>query len=124
MVRKHFPHLKILARAIDRSHAYELLRRGVDVVERETFGSALEMGIEALKLLGVRSYKAHQAAHTFKEHDEQALQEMANVRGDETVLVARSRQLAKELEQLLRSDDQDLSHEVDRSWDSTLRKDA
>jgi len=43
LVHKHFPHLKILARAIDR-HAYELLRRGVEVVERETFGSAVEMG--------------------------------------------------------------------------------
>ena len=125
LVRKHFPHLKILARAIDRSHAYELLRRGVEVVERETFDSALEMGVEALKLLGVRSYKAHRAARTFKDHDEQALQEMANLGGDETVLVARSRQLARNLEQLLRSDDADISREVDRAWDtSALRKDA
>lgn len=125
LVRKHFPHLKILARAIDRSHAYELIRRGVQVVERETFGSSLEMGVEALKLLGVRSYKAHRAGRTFKEHDEQALHEMANVVGDETVLVARSRQLARELEQLLRSDDRDLSQELDRAWDvSSLRKDT
>ena len=125
LVRKQFPHLKILARAIDRSHAYELLRRGAEVVERETFDSALEMGVEALKLLGVRSYKAHRAARTFKEHDEQALQEMANLGGDETVLVARSRQLARNLEQLLRSDDAELSREVDRAWDtSELRKDA
>lgn len=125
LVRKHFPHLKILARAIDRSHAYELLRRGVEVVERETFGSALEIGEEALRLLGVRSYKAHRAVRTFKEHDEQALQEMANVVGDETVFVARSRQLARDLEQLLRSDDRELSHEVDQAWDiSALRKDS
>lgn len=125
LVRKHFPHLKILARAIDRRHAYELLRRGVDVVARETFNSALEMGVEALKLLGVRSYKAHRVARTFRDHDEQALQEMAHVMGDETVLVARSRQLAKDLEQLLQSDNQDLTHEVDRAWDiSALRKDT
>ena len=125
LIRKHFPHLIILARAIDRRHAYELLRRGVEVVERETFGSALEMGVEALKLLGVRSYKAHRAAHTFKHHDEQALREMADIFTDEKVLVARSRQLARDLEQLLRSDDQDLVNEVDRAWDiSALRKDA
>jgi len=79
----------------DRRHAYELLRRGVEVVERETFGSAVD-GVEALKLLGV-SHKAHRAARTFKEHDEQALQEIADVMGDETVLVARSRQLARDL---------------------------
>ncbi len=124
-VRKHFPHLKILARAIDRGHAYELIRRGVEVVEREMFGSALEMGVEALKLLGLRSYKAHRAGHTFKHHDEAALHELAHAMGEEKVLVARSRQLARDLEQLLQSDNQDLVHDVDRAWDtSVLRKDA
>jgi len=60
LVHKHFPHLKILARAIDR-HAYELLRRGVEVCGKP--GSAVEMGVEALKLSVL---KAHRAARTFK----------------------------------------------------------
>jgi monovalent cation:proton antiporter-2 (CPA2) family protein len=124
--RKHFPHLKILARAIDRNHAYELIRRGADVIQRETFSSALDLGIEALKQLGVRSYKAHRAALTFRQHDEEALQEIAQTENqDETVLIARSRQLAQQLEQLLQSDDRELMHEADRAWDiSLLRKDA
>ncbi len=124
LVRKHFPHLQILARAVDRRHAYEFIRRGVEVIQRETFGSALEMGEEALKRLGVRSYKAHRAALTFKEHDEQALHDMALAEGDETTLVARSRQLMKDLENVLQSDDRELTHEVDRAWDTTaLRND-
>jgi len=42
LVHKHFPHLKILR---GRSTAMPtLIRRGVEVVERETFGSAVEMG--------------------------------------------------------------------------------
>jgi monovalent cation:proton antiporter-2 (CPA2) family protein len=125
LVHKHFPHLKILARAVDRRHAYELIRRGVEVVERETFSSALDMGVEALKLLGVRSYRAHRAGRIFKFHDVQALQEMAEARGDESMLLARSRQLARDLEQLLQSDNRELTQEVDRAWDiSVLRKDA
>lgn len=116
---KHFPHLKILARAIDRRHAYELIRRGVDVIQRETFSSALDMGVEALKLLGVRAYRAHRAALIFKEHDEAALYDMAEMEGDEAVLVARSRQLSEDLEQILREDDQELRQEVDRAWDIT-----
>lgn len=118
MARKHFPHLQILARAIDRRHAYELIRHQVEVVQRETFDSALEMGVEALKLLGVRSYRAHRAAQIFKRHDQQVVQEMALVEGDETVIVARSRQLSKDLEQLLQSDHQDLTHDVDRAWET------
>lgn len=117
LARKHFPHLKILARAIDRRHSYELIRRSVDVIQRETFGSALDMGVEALKLLGVRSYKAHRAAQTFKQHDEEALHEMALVDGDDSALMARSRQLAEDLEQILQSDEREITHEVDRAWD-------
>lgn len=125
LVRKHFPHLKILARAIDRRHAYDLIRHGVDVVSRETFGSALEMGVETLKLLGVRSYKANRAAHAFKKHDEEALHEMANLVGNEMLYVARMRQLNKDLEELLKSDDQELAHETDHAWDvAALRKDV
>jgi monovalent cation:proton antiporter-2 (CPA2) family protein len=125
LARKHFPHLKILARATDRRHAYELIRRGVDVIQRETFGSALDLGVEALKLLGVRSHRAHRAAQTFKHHDEEALQEMASLEGDDAVAIARSRQLARDLEQLLQSDERDLAHEADQAWDiSALRKDA
>ena len=43
LVREHFPQLRILARATSRQHAYELLRRGVQDVYRETFGSAVEI---------------------------------------------------------------------------------
>ncbi len=117
LARKHFPNLKILARAIDRRHAYELIRRGVDVIRRETFESALDMGVEALKLLGVRSYKAYRSAQTFRQHDKEALQDMAFVEGDDAALMARSRQLTQDLERILQSDEQEVAHEVDRSWD-------
>ncbi|MBD2461221.1 glutathione-regulated potassium-efflux system protein KefC [Oscillatoria sp. FACHB-1407] len=124
LAHKHYPHLKILARAIDRRHAYELIRREVDVIQRETFDAALNMGVEALRLLGVRSYRAHRAAQTFKHHDEEALHEIAMTEGDETFLVARSRQLAQDLAQLLQTDEEDFASEVDLAWDtSAVRKD-
>jgi monovalent cation:proton antiporter-2 (CPA2) family protein len=125
LARKHYPHLKILARATDRRHAYELIRHGVSVIRRETFGSALEMGVDALKMLGVRSHRAHRAAQTFRRYDEEALHDMASVEGDDAVVLARSRQLAQDLEQLLQSDAQERTQDADRAWDiSALRKDA
>jgi Kef-type K+ transport system membrane component KefB len=125
LARKHFPHLKILSRALDRRHAYELIRAGVDVIQRDTFGSSLDLGTEALKFLGFRSYKAQRAARMFKEHDEQAMREMATFEGDEKGLVARSRQMTKDLEQLLQTDNRGIYHEVDRAWDtSALRKEV
>ncbi|MGB3614284.1 MAG: hypothetical protein WBA10_10870, partial [Elainellaceae cyanobacterium] len=124
LVQKHFPHLTILARAIDRRHAYALIRRGVQVVERETFESALELGVDALKLLGFRAYRAHRAAQTFKHHDEEAMQEMAHMQDNERGIVARSQQLSRDLNQILQSDDSDFSQEVDQAWDTAALRDA
>ncbi|WOB42837.1 hypothetical protein HNI00_06500 [Thermoleptolyngbya oregonensis NK1-22] len=109
----------------DRRHAYELIRSGVDVIQRETFSSALDLGVEALKLMGMRAYRAHRAAQIFKQHDEAALREVAVMEDDDTALIARSRQLAQDLERILQADAEDRRTEGDRAWDiSTLRTEA
>ncbi|MEO0407319.1 MAG: glutathione-regulated potassium-efflux system protein KefC [Cyanobacteria bacterium P01_A01_bin.135] len=121
LVRKNFPHLKILARAVDRRQAYELIRRDVAVVERETYESALNMGVEALGLLGFRAYQARRAAQTFKHHDEAAMQEQAHMQDEK--LVVRSQQLSSDLQQLLQSDGDDFAR-VDQAWDTTALRQA
>ena len=123
LARKHFPGLEVLARAFDRQHAYALIRLGVRVIRRETFGSALEMGVDALERLGMHPHRAHRAAHTFRCHDEAALREVAALEGDDAARIARSRQLSEELERLLQSDREDLGEERNRAWDvSALRE--
>ncbi|QKD84509.1 hypothetical protein HPC62_22045 [Thermoleptolyngbya sichuanensis A183] len=109
----------------DRRHAYELIRNSVDVIQRETFSSALDLGVEALKLMGVRSYRAHRTAKIFKQHDEEVLRDVAAMEDDDTALIARSRQLAQDLERILQADAEDRRAEGDRAWDiSNLRKEA
>lgn len=122
LAQKHFPHLAILARAQDRRHAYALIRQGVSLIRRETFGSALETGIDALKLLGVRAHRAHRIAQTFRQHDEAALQEMARIEGDDAQVIARSRQLTHDLEQLLQADGDSIGADNDQAWDVVARR--
>jgi voltage-gated potassium channel Kch len=74
--RSHFPHLKILARAYDRRHAYELMRAEVDALEREVFEGGLRLGVSALKLLGHGAHRAERAGRLFRRYDERVLQEM------------------------------------------------
>jgi len=50
--RHEFPLVPVLARAVDREHAQELVRLGVAFQIRETFESAIAMGREALVQLG------------------------------------------------------------------------
>ena len=79
LVRENFPKLRILARATSRQHAYELLRRGVRDVYRETFGSAVDLSVDALQALGLPQQRAIRAAQIFREHDEQSVREMAEL---------------------------------------------
>ena len=83
LVHEHFPKLRILARATSRQHAYELLRRGVQDVYRETFGSAVDLSVGALEALGVTQQRALRAAQIFREHDEASVREMAQLEGDD-----------------------------------------
>ncbi|HEV3409801.1 MAG TPA: cation:proton antiporter, partial [Chthoniobacterales bacterium] len=106
LVQQHFPHLRILSRAASRQHAYELLRKGVNDVYRETFGSAVDLSIGALGALGVTPERAQRAAQIFREHDEASVREMAllSEADDEAAYVSTARLHIENLERALASD--------------------
>jgi len=114
--RQFFPHLKVLARAYDRSHAYQLMEAGADVITRETFGSALIMGEEALKLLGYENSRAYRVMRTFKRHDELGLQKLYEVWGDDHAYGLRVRQYVEDLEQVLKDDSKEYEAHFREAW--------
>ncbi|MGY4027559.1 monovalent cation:proton antiporter-2 (CPA2) family protein [Aeromonas rivuli] len=120
MVKKHFPHLKILARAQDRPHAHNILRLGVDGVFRETLGSAVDLGVEALTNLGFRANQAWRAGQMFKRHDNWLLREQINYLDDEHTYINKSLQYRDILSDLLRDDQQGQEHVHAHNWDSGL----
>jgi monovalent cation:proton antiporter-2 (CPA2) family protein len=114
--KEFFPHLEVLARAYDRSHAYELMKAGADVVTRETFGSALMMGEEALKLLGYEEAHAYRVMRTFKMHDEEGLRKLYEVWGDDHAYGLRVRQNIEDLERVLQDDRDDAEQQYEEAW--------
>ncbi len=115
-VLHEFPHLHILARAVSRQHAYELFRLGVKDVYRETLGSAVELGIAALRGLGMRGADALRAARIFKQHDEVAVRDMADLQEIDGNYVTRARQHIENLERILRSDRYDAKDPTGNQW--------
>lgn len=110
VAKKTFPHLKVLARAIDRPHTYELMQAGADFIARETFGSAVAVGESALRMLGVPDARAKQAAEKFEEHDTEGLYKLYEHWGD----AARYGSLLQEnLAQLRQVLQEDREHPVD-----------
>jgi len=103
--RHAFPNLKIVARAWDRPHAYELLNSGAHEVERETFEGALAMGVKALEQLGFSRAKATKAGDLFRRYDRKTFDQLRPLWGKETdAYILASREAARTTERLLQED--------------------
>jgi len=107
-VRKHFPHLTILARASSRIHAYQMIERGVHHIFRETFGSSLDMAYAALRELGTPAHEALLATRAMRDFDEEGVRRMAPVwaehREGQGYINAAREQIA-EMDRLFKSDE-------------------
>ncbi len=104
IVKKHYPHLKIYARARNRPHAYRLMDIGVDKQIRETFLSSIELARDVLVALGHSEAEANEAMRRFRRHDEALLDRQHKIYHDEAQLIAAARQGAEELERLFEED--------------------
>lgn len=104
LARKHFAHLRIVARAIDVPHAYELLRNGADVIQRELFESSLMAGRSVLEVLGHDAYEAREAADRFRTTNIAQLKAMAKLSTsmERQAFVSVMRENREELERQLR----------------------
>ncbi|MGR5352283.1 monovalent cation:proton antiporter-2 (CPA2) family protein [Vibrio alfacsensis] len=65
-IKHTYPQVKIIARAFDRGHGYRLRQAGADIIESETYHSALEVGGHAMKLLGIHPFFVEQQKNTYK----------------------------------------------------------
>jgi glutathione-regulated potassium-efflux system ancillary protein KefC/glutathione-regulated potassium-efflux system protein KefB len=104
LAHKHYPHLKVLARAIDRRHAYQIMQLGVTSFKRETFDSAVNLGIEALMLLGNDQADAARAGKLFTEHDIESMTILSDKWGDDKSYGVAVKQRSEDLKQVLQSD--------------------
>lgn len=98
--RKHFPHLEILARACSRDHAYRLHEAGVAFFI-EQLGSSLDCAIATLVALGHEPQHAKDAARRFKEHELDAIVQIAPHRHDESRAMGIAQQNIHDLDSLL-----------------------
>jgi CPA2 family monovalent cation:H+ antiporter-2 len=77
--RKERPDLRIIARAYDRNHAYQLFRADATDIIRETFDSSIRASKCMLEQLGWSGYDIEQAVDAFVTSDRSALQELAEL---------------------------------------------
>jgi Trk K+ transport system NAD-binding subunit len=102
-VKKHFPHLHILVRSTNRYDAYDLMNAGMLHIYRETLDTSVRMGVDALTILGYRSYTAKRLARTFLKLDERNLKKLSSIRNPEEYITA-VRNYIEEIELLVKAD--------------------
>jgi glutathione-regulated potassium-efflux system ancillary protein KefC len=118
-VRAEFPDLRIMARARNVTHYYQLMDRGVEIIERETFEDALLLGRRVLCELGIGAYQARQAAFKFRQHNKASLQAVYPFYQDQKQYVSMAKRARDELNQMFARDRAALERDADadRDWD-------
>lgn len=105
IAKKHFPKLRIVSRAHNMRHMFELRDLGVEVIERETWLGALRLGETALAMASGDAERASRLASTFAHHDLEVQAKLYDVHlKDPGAVVAVSNELRDQLARTMRED--------------------
>ena len=115
-VRANFPELPIIARARNVTHYVGLRTRGVTIVERETFESALRAGRRALEVLGVDGFRAREIADGFRRHNLATLDERTEYFRDEARVLSAAQAGREELREFFARDRAQFETEHRTGW--------
>ena len=121
-VKKNYPHVKVLARAYDVRHLYLLKRAGVDLAVKELFNGSLELGAEALRMLGFHPFKVEKMSRAFRTHDDVGVEKLYELWDEDVDLSANRAFLASALEhadnlqQQMLADRMQLHDRTERGW--------
>jgi len=117
LVQKHYPRLKIAVNAVDREAAFEFMDLGVTTIRRETFGSALTLGQDALQLLGFDPYEAYKVRRLFRKKDKDSMPELYRIhRQDEDKYISMYQKHNANLVELMEKDREIDMEELDKAW--------
>ncbi len=123
--KKHYPHLKIIARSHSWDESYEMLDSGVTNIHREYLDSALRMAADALSHIGHRKHHIHRVLKKFRKHDEEFLRELLDDRHKKKTHILNVRQHIEDLEKMILDDLNTVAEDNDSGWDTDSRiKDA
>ena len=107
LCKQHFKKLRVIARARNRRHAYDLYKAGVDSYHREMLDASLAVGREAMEALGYDPKEMQAKAETFLAHDIATLRKSFAFFENEPEMVNFAKLRREELEGILNEDKRD-----------------
>jgi glutathione-regulated potassium-efflux system protein KefB len=119
IVRTHFPHVPIYARARNRQHVHRLMDLGIEEIERESFLSSLELTKALLRGLGTPEKRAKWIIEMFRDRDERRLYDDYTHYTDTEKIRLYALKQSQELEELFA---QDLAEETAQAEPQQVKK--
>ena len=115
VVKRLYPHLKIVVRARNRQHVYRLMDMDLHTIVRDTFHSSLVMARHVLEDLGMAPAVARDRVAKFRTHDEKLLQSDYLVYDDEAALLQSAKDALADLDKLFEADSEHVDDEQTES---------
>jgi CPA2 family monovalent cation:H+ antiporter-2 len=121
-VTKHYPHVYIVVRAIDRHHVYELYSAGARDIIRDTFDSSVRAGRSALEALGFHPYDAERQVRGFVLNDKAQMFALASSYDpsvpahENEEYVRRTREYLDRYAEVMKGNAAAFSSRLDRGW--------
>ncbi len=119
IAQKHYPHLKLVVRAVDVAHDLALQNREVEAHRQDTFDSAVSLGAKALNLLGVGKHLSERSALAFKDVDQRFMKNLQQrYSKDDPHFHMETRKFSEHLENVLLLRQKHPYQEMDCAWDA------
>ncbi len=121
-VTREHPHVRVVARAYDRVHTFQLYSAGARDIVRETFDSAVRAGRYALEALGHHPYEVEKAIRVYVREDRHHLVELARLWDPELnsleneAYLSKAREINAQLDEAMRGTRTQYHEQTDRAW--------
>lgn len=119
VIKKHYPKVKIITAAEDYYATHRLIDLNVDKVRITSLGSALMLGQDALKTLGIDPYDAYRLMRIFRKHNDDMIKDLHENRDELKEYVSTYKKQLIELEKLMKLDIEHDKKELDIAWSTT-----
>ncbi len=117
LVREHFPQARIIARARNVTHLFQLRDRGVTDVEREVFESSLRSARATLEALGWPAHEARESAMRFRRRNIALSDEIYPHYKDRAKLIAANKAGRQQFEEQMAREREERQRRLGRDWD-------
>lgn len=124
LVRENFPHAKIIARARNVNHLFQLRDRQVEHIEREVLESSLRSARSVLEVLGWPAHEARESAMRFRHRNIKITNDAYPHYKDHNKLIAVAKAGRQQFEEQMARERAERQQRSGRDWDQTERDEA